>query len=58
MALYILWSGVLEQNVGVEYLSGVEWSFGVEWSQILKKWATLPSIQTKPGHNLETVPRT
>ena len=35
------WSGVLE------YWSGVESNFGV------KKWAALPSIQTKPGHILE-----
>ena len=46
-ALCILWSGVLEWSVGAEYWSGVESNVGV------KKWATLPSIQTKPGHILE-----
>ena len=38
---------MLERSVGVAYWSGVESNFGV------KKWASLPSIQTKPGHILE-----
>ena len=38
---------MLERSVGVEYWSGVESNFGV------KKWATLPSIQTNPDHILE-----
>ena len=38
---------MLERSVGVEYWSGVVPNFGME------KWATLPSIQTKPGHILE-----
>ena len=34
-------------------MGSLEWSTGVESDFGVKKWAALPSIQTKPGHILE-----